>query len=68
MSYTVRLERQAEKELKDLSNDMLRRIDARLKTLPEEPLPHGVAKLKGKEGEGWRLRVGDYRILYTVDG
>jgi len=26
-----------------------------------------LEKLRGREGEGWRVRVGDYRILYTVD-
>ena len=67
MSYTVLLERQAEKELRSLSPQMLRRIDKRLLALADEPWPRGSAKLKGKETEGWRIKVGDYRILYIVD-
>ena len=67
MTYTLLMERQAEKDLRQLPPGMLRRIDARLLALAEEPRPRGALKLKGKEGEGWRVRVGDYRILYTVD-
>ncbi|MBI2872364.1 MAG: type II toxin-antitoxin system RelE/ParE family toxin [Chloroflexi bacterium] len=33
---------------------------------PASPRPIGAAKLKGQEGEGWRVRVGDYRVLYTI--
>jgi len=67
MSYTLRLERQAEKELRSLPLQVLRRIDKRLISLADNPWPRGSSKLKGKESEGWRIRVGDYRILYTVD-
>ena len=67
MTYTLLLERQAEKALRELPLPVLRRIDARLLALSTEPQPRGALKLKGKEGEGWRVRVGDYRILYTID-
>ncbi len=67
MTYALLLERQAEKDLMDLPLPVLRRVDARLLALSEEPRPRGALKLKGKEGEGWRVRVGDYRILYTID-
>jgi len=65
--YTVRLESRAERELKALADDVLRRVDAKLRVLATNPRPRGVKKLRGREGEGWRVRVGDYRILYTVD-
>lgn len=67
MTYAVLLERQAEKDLRDLPLPSLKRIDARLLALSDEPRPKGALKLKGKEGEGWRVRIGDYRILYTID-
>jgi mRNA interferase RelE/StbE len=67
VTFALLLERQAEKELRDLPLPVLRRVDARLLALSEEPTPRGALKLKGKEGEGWRVRVGDYRILYTID-
>ncbi len=67
MSYSILLERQAEKELRSLPLQMLLRIDRRILALSDEPWPRGVLKLKGKEGEGWRIKVGDYRILYIID-
>ena len=67
MSYALLLERQAEKDLRNLPLQVLRRIDARLLALPDEPRPRGTLKLKGKADEGWRVKVGDYRILYTID-
>jgi mRNA interferase RelE/StbE len=67
VTYTVLLERQAEKDLRSLPVKILRRIDKRLKSLSSVPHPRSALKLKGKEGEGWRIKTGDYRILYTVD-
>ena len=67
MSYTVRLESRAERDLKRLSRDMLRRVDAKLLSLAKNPRPRGVRKLAGREGDGWRVRIGDHRILYTID-
>jgi mRNA interferase RelE/StbE len=67
VNYNVILERQAEKELRALPTQMLRRVDKRLIALADEPWPRGSAKLKGKETEGWRIKAGEYRILYTVD-
>lgn len=67
MRYAVLLESQAEKELESLPKKILQRIDTKLQALSLNPLPRGATKLKGKESEGWRLRVGDYRILYQID-
>ena len=67
MSYSVQLEGTAERDLAHVSRDVLRRIDAKLTSLAKNPRPHGAAKLQGREGVGWRVRVGDYRVLYTID-
>ncbi|MEW6360398.1 MAG: type II toxin-antitoxin system RelE/ParE family toxin [Planctomycetota bacterium] len=67
MSYTVCLESSAERDLKRLPRDVLRRVDMKLLSLAQNPRPHGVRKLAGREGDGWRVRIGDYRILYTID-
>ena len=66
MNYTVHLKRSAEKELDDLPDPVRNRIVERLLALEQNPRPRGVKKLKGRAGE-YRLRVGDYRILYVVD-
>lgn len=67
MKYVVLLESQAEKELLSLPKTALKRIDARLQTLSQNSHPTGAIKLRGKEGEGWRITAGDYRILYHID-
>ena len=66
MKYTVLLSNRAEKDLLSLPAAIIIRIDNRLQVLSSSPYPRGAAKLKGKESEGWRIRVGDYRILYQV--
>jgi len=65
--YVVLLESRAEKELKSLPQGVLKRVDIKLQALSLNPRPRGVTKLKGKESEGWRLRIGDYRLLYQID-
>ncbi|MDO8684399.1 MAG: type II toxin-antitoxin system RelE/ParE family toxin [Armatimonadota bacterium] len=67
MSYKVLLESTAERDIQHLARDILKRIDSKLEALARDPRPHGVTKLQGREGTGWRVRVGDYRILYTID-
>jgi len=55
------------KSIEGPARTVLKRVDSRLRALAGNPRPRGVRKLQGPEGEGWRIRVGDYRILYTVD-
>jgi mRNA interferase RelE/StbE len=56
----------AQRDLQALPRDILVRIEARLQALAENPRPRGVERIQGTQG-GLRVRVGDYRILYTVD-
>ena len=65
MTYQVILKRSAEKELDALPGSIQKRIVSRLLALEESPRPPGVKKLQGQES--YRLRAGDYRILYTID-
>jgi Cytotoxic translational repressor of toxin-antitoxin stability system len=67
VKYVVLLESRAEKELKSLPKEVLQRVDIKLQALSLNPRPRWTAKLKGKESEGWRLRIGDYRLLYQID-
>lgn len=64
-SYSLRIKRSAEKELQRVPKNDLRRIVQRIKELASDPRPIGCEKLFGEEG--YRVRQGDYRILYTVD-
>ncbi len=65
--YSVYLERRAERQLRRLPQDVVKRIDAVLCQLAKDPRPSGVVKLSGRSGSGWRVRVGEYRILYRID-
>lgn len=64
--YRVALTSSAEKELDQLPSRMITRIFPRLEYLSSVPRPVGCKKLKGGDNE-WRIRVGDYRIVYVVD-
>ena len=66
-TYTVHLEHRAERELRRLPQDVVKRIDAMFRRLANNPRPNGVVKLSGRTGSGWRVRVGEYRILYRID-
>ena len=65
-SYGVALTSSAEKELKKLSGQLIARIVPRLENLASNPRPSGCKKLRGGDEE-WRIRVGDYRVVYTID-
>lgn len=65
MAYTVILRRTAEKELDRLLEKIHRRITNKLLELESDPRPYGVQKLHGDEG--YRIRIGDYRVLYLID-
>ena len=64
-SYRVLVKRSAVKELEALPLKDRRRVARRIQGLAEEARPAGCEKLSGQEK--FRLRQGDYRILYSVD-
>ena len=65
MSYAVFILRRAQKELSQLPSEVYEQAKKNIRSLVEEPRPQGCKKLKGREG--WRIRVGDYRIIYEID-
>jgi mRNA interferase RelE/StbE len=64
--YSVEMKPSARKELERLPGKLIERIFPKLEGLALEPRPAGCKKLKGGQRE-WRIRVGDYRVVYTVD-
>ncbi len=64
--YSVELKPSARKELEKLSDKLITRIFPKLEALADDPRPKGCKKLKGGQQE-WRIRVGDYRAVYTID-
>ena len=63
--YEVRLTRQAAKQLASLERSMQLRIAGVIELLSTNPFPPKAQKLRGREA--WRVRVGDYRLLCTVN-
>ncbi len=66
MTYTVEFTRKANKALLKLPSEVQQRLVRAAEELEEDPRPHGTKKLKG-EDDLYRIRVGDYRILYTIE-
>ena len=66
MAYTILLAPPAERQLKALAPPIQKRLVKRLKTLRDYPRPHGVKKFAG-EDDLYRIREGDYRIIYTIE-
>ena len=65
MKYEVRLSKRANRELALLEQSTRSRVAGRLEELCDDPFPRGAIKLQGREGV-YRIRVGDYRVLYEV--
>jgi mRNA interferase RelE/StbE len=65
VAYLVQFTPAAAKALAGLDRGAQRRILAKVEGLASNPRPAGVKALQGEEGI-YRLRVGDYRILYAV--
>jgi len=66
VTYRVTFARSARKELQSLDQQVARRVFSRIRSLAEDPRPAGCRKLKGADAL-WRIRVGDYRVLYSVN-
>ena len=62
--YQVVIEKQAQKQLAKISPPHYQSIAAALQNLAINPRPNGYKKLKGRPG--FRVRIGDYRIIYNM--
>ena len=64
--YAVFLKPAAERALKKIAQPALRRIARAIDNLGDDPRPSGATALQGESGLS-RIRVGDYRIIYSID-
>lgn len=67
MSYRIQIVKRAFKELTALPQKANVQLVKAIDDLKEDPRPDGCKKLKGEAEDIWRIRVGDYRILYTIE-
>lgn len=65
MTYEIFIEKRAQQALSRIARQDQDRIATAIRRLADEPRPHGVKKLSGREA--WRIRAGDYRLLYEID-
>lgn len=65
MIYEIKFTKGARKQFKKLSQDLQDRIQSKIDDLAMEPRPDGVKKLK-KEESSYRIRVGEYRVIYEI--
>jgi mRNA interferase RelE/StbE len=65
VSWQLDISRDARKELARLPAQFQTRIAKAILALEENPFPQGCKKLKNRDG--WRIRIGDYRVLYFAD-
>jgi len=61
--YQIEVTRAAQRDLTSLPKNVFKRVDAKIQSLAEDPHPRGSKKL---EDDVFRVRVGDYRIIYQV--
>jgi len=64
MRYSVTIKKKASKTLEKINEPHYTAIKAAMYSLADNPRPHGYKKLTGRDG--YRLRVGDYRIIYEI--
>jgi mRNA interferase RelE/StbE len=65
MSYQIVIPKPAQKQLDNISKIERDRLILTLRSLANDPRPNGVKKLKGYDNT-YRVRVGDYRIIYEI--
>lgn len=64
--YTVILKETVQKQIKRLPPQYLKKVKLVILGLEDNPRPHGAIKLQGGNNE-YRIRVGMYRILYSIE-
>ena len=65
MPYQIIIKKSASKQILSLPKNVKDAIFFHIFELEEDPRPTGCKKLKGSD-EYWRIRVGDYRIIYSI--
>ncbi len=63
--WTVEYHRDIEKEIRQLPKPFIKRILEKIESLADNPRPPGCEKISGHEL--WKVRIGVYRILYTIN-
>jgi mRNA interferase RelE/StbE len=65
--YQIVVKPAARKELSKLSPYIVQQIANKIEKLASDPRPEGSKKLVNSKEKLWRVRIGDHRILYSID-
>lgn len=65
MTYRLETTRRFEKDFKKLQRDIAHRVDTQIRMLEEQPL--AGKRLRGDFEGSYSLRIGDYRVVYTIE-
>ena len=65
MSYRVEFTSAAARQVRKLPRTVRNRVLDAIEDLGDDPRPHGAKKLVGEQ-TAWRIRIGDYRVIYDV--
>lgn len=64
MKYSIKITRSAQKDLAKLPIKDYKKAIREINCLSENPRPKGCKKLSGRDG--WRIRIGDFRVIYNI--
>jgi mRNA interferase RelE/StbE len=67
VTYQIEFARKVEKQLKTIPLSIREKIFDRIEALKKNPRPASCEKLQGSETDLFRIRQGDYRIVYTIE-
>jgi mRNA interferase RelE/StbE len=67
MTYQLDIGKSAQRDLDKLPDNIFKLVDKRILSLQAEPRPRGCVKLKGQTTDFYRVRQGDFRIIYEID-
>ncbi len=65
--YQIIIKRKAEKELERVPKRMLPKIVSAIDGLEDNPKPEGSKKLQASKENTFRIRIGDYRVIYVIE-
>ncbi len=66
MRYRVEMAETARRDFRALEHAMQGRVAAAVNALADTPRPPGCKRMRGKSPDVWRIRVGDYRVVYEI--
>jgi len=64
VNYAIKIKKNAQKSLAKISHPYQTKIIESIRNLSTEPRPSGCKKLVGRDA--WRIRIGDYRVIYEI--